>query len=388
MAIYTTELRSILEQNVYNTLPKDLSLEEKIEQIENMPPDQIINIGNNALFDFDYPLYDDNYKSVLQNKISRHYYMREIGFETAALFKLRLNDKLNMIMPYYNQLYNSAALEINPLYNSDITTQHQGTGTEIGKTDTTSKSNDDLQKNYQSTTQNDNTLTNNLQSETTGSSTDNNTKSGNSSDTTHTTDAIDEGGSDKKYIGGKRTTSTDTNNTNSNSFSNTPQGSIANINNNTYLTDYRRITDNGSQTVTESYGDYTPLSSENQWGSGNYLEANYHNAENQHTIDSTLSKEFSENVEATASNTSTTKDTGTATNNDTTTVQGSENNINQNNSSSNVQNDIKTTDQYLQHIIGYSGTSTSKLLMEYRDTFLNIDKLIIDELQDLFMGVW
>ena len=35
-----------------------------------------------------------------------------------------------------------------------------------------------------------------------------------------------------------------------------------------------------------------------------------------------------------------------------------------------------------------AGTSYSRLLKEYRQTFLNIDRMVIDELNDLFMGVW
>lgn len=39
------------------------------------------------------------------------------------------------------------------------------------------------------------------------------------------------------------------------------------------------------------------------------------------------------------------------------------------------------------HVTGYQGSPAS-LLMEYRRSLMNIDVLIIDELSDLFMGVW
>ena len=45
-------------------------------------------------------------------------------------------------------------------------------------------------------------------------------------------------------------------------------------------------------------------------------------------------------------------------------------------------------DTYLEEIVGFNGTSASKLLQDYRETFLNIDKLILDELSDLFFGLW
>ena len=63
-------------------------------------------IDNN--FDFkmtDYPIFDENYRETLNHNILYHYYENEIGFETAPLFRLYLNQKLNEIMPYYNELY-------------------------------------------------------------------------------------------------------------------------------------------------------------------------------------------------------------------------------------------------------------------------------------------
>ena len=63
-------------------------------------------IDNN--FDFkmtSYPIFDENYRETLNNNILYHYYENEIGFETAPLFRFYLNQKLNEIMPYYNELY-------------------------------------------------------------------------------------------------------------------------------------------------------------------------------------------------------------------------------------------------------------------------------------------
>lgn len=45
-------------------------------------------------------------------------------------------------------------------------------------------------------------------------------------------------------------------------------------------------------------------------------------------------------------------------------------------------------DEYVKTIAGTSGQSASKMLMEYRKTFLNIDMMIILELGDCFMGVY
>lgn len=63
-------------------------------------------IDNN--FDFkmtQYPIFDENYRDTLNHNILYHYYENEIGFETAPLFRLYLNQRLNEIMPKYNELY-------------------------------------------------------------------------------------------------------------------------------------------------------------------------------------------------------------------------------------------------------------------------------------------
>lgn len=63
-------------------------------------------IDNN--FDFQmnsYPIFDENYRNTLNHNILYHYYEEEIGQETAPLFRLFLNQRLNEIMPKYNELY-------------------------------------------------------------------------------------------------------------------------------------------------------------------------------------------------------------------------------------------------------------------------------------------
>ena len=63
-------------------------------------------MDNNFNFKMDsYPIFDENYRNTLNQNILYHYYENEIGFETASLFRFYLNQKLNEIMPYYNELY-------------------------------------------------------------------------------------------------------------------------------------------------------------------------------------------------------------------------------------------------------------------------------------------
>ena len=109
MSKYTTEVRYICEHLA------GLDESEGYESVNN-----IIDLARPEIFDFDYPIFDENYKPVLERKILKHYYTREIGLETYGLWKLKLDAKLNEIMPYYNKLYDSELIEFNPLYSEDI----------------------------------------------------------------------------------------------------------------------------------------------------------------------------------------------------------------------------------------------------------------------------
>jgi len=62
-----------------------------------------------------YPIYDENHRQELNDKIIRHYWFDEIGMETPDRFNHYLESRMLEIMPYYNQLYESAAIRYNPL---------------------------------------------------------------------------------------------------------------------------------------------------------------------------------------------------------------------------------------------------------------------------------
>ena len=111
MSKYTTELRFICETSA------GLTDSEGYTNAKD-----IIEKSRTKIFDFDYPIFDENYRSVLETKIIKHYYTREIAAETVGLWKFWLNERMNRIMPYYNQLYKSELLDFNPLYDTDITT--------------------------------------------------------------------------------------------------------------------------------------------------------------------------------------------------------------------------------------------------------------------------
>ena len=113
MSKYTTELRYICE------VLAGLNESEGYNSV-----DDIIENSYDKVFDFDYPIFDEEYRPVLEKKIIRHFYTREIGDETVGLFKLHLSAKMNDIMDYYNQLYKSALIEFNPM--TDISYNRSG----------------------------------------------------------------------------------------------------------------------------------------------------------------------------------------------------------------------------------------------------------------------
>lgn len=230
MSKFTTEVRYICEF---------YSGKDKSEDLTSV--DEIIQRALPFIFDFAFPIFDENYRTTLETKILKHFYTREIGLETVGLWKLKLGIKLNEIMPYYNKLYKTELLDFNPLYSDNITRT--------------------------STRKNDNT-------------------------NSYT---------DKEM---------ETNSSVANSFnteSDTPQGGLSAVINDNYL----------------SYA----------------------------------SKQ----------------------NNDTNSDR---------NTSKNGNNVTNSFEEYLESVNGYSGRNPSEMIASYRKTFLNIDLMIINELEPLFMGVW
>ena len=112
-------------------------------------------IDNN--FDFkmnSYPIFDENYRNTLNQNILHHYYENEIGFETAPLFRFYLNQKLNEIMPYYNELYKVQKKLINEnllLNNVNLTETLHGSNTT--ETSSTSQSSNKGKNLFQDTPQ-------------------------------------------------------------------------------------------------------------------------------------------------------------------------------------------------------------------------------------------
>ena len=292
MSKYTTEVRYICEVNA------GLNYSEGYNSIND-----ILDKCIDKVFDFQFPIFDEAYRPVIEKKILKHYYTREIGTETVGLWKHFLDMKMNEIMPYYNQLYKSELLDFNPFYEVDLYTKQDKTG------DTFSDNKKQDRGNITDRREDDYTRTDDLEDKTTNS------------------------GSDR--LAG----STVNKNTRWDIYSDTPQGALTNVDNESYLTNARKIIDDG----TGSSDDHT----------------------------TTHGKVVTE------------KNTGTQRN------AGYSENVKTLNADYTSKGTINTIEDYLQHVWGKTpGASYSKLLKEYRETFLNIDMMVINELKDLFFNLW
>lgn len=307
MSKYTTEVRYICENAIGLT-----------ESVGYISVKDVLTQSAPIVFDFDFPIFDEGYRLPLEIKILKHFYTREIGLETVGLWKLKLDTKMNEIMPYYNQLYKSELIKFNPLYDVDITRDHEGENTGNHKTDGGFSDT----ANVSNTAEVDDTT--------------NFTGKVNDTDESTTQETNNQTNNNVKTVTGKNT----------NRYSDTPQGALADLEANTYLTnativdDNNSTTDNGTleNTSNVSYNDSSETSTEND---------TVKRAESNSTSDTTR--------------------TGTNYN----------------------YSDITDTTKYLEHVTGKQGTASySKMLQEFRETFLNIDMLVINELEELFFGLW
>lgn len=236
MSKYTSEVRFICES---------LTGHEESSGYDGI--DEIIEQAIPLIFSFDFPIFDENYREVLCTKILRHYYTREIGLETYGLWKLKLQTKLNEIMPYYNKLYESELLKFNPLYDVDMTTVNTGSKTGENTNVGTSKEN------------RTNSRQNNINEVGTDEDSRTNTSSGNSSEVNNSEN--------------------NANKVNRDMFSDTPQGALTGVELGNYLTNARKVTDEtsgfekgirtGNATSTESStGKNNRVNSREESGSG------------------------------------------------------------------------------------------------------------------------
>lgn len=330
---------------------------------------QRIEIGRKKFFDFDYPIFDSEYRKIIETKIIKRFYVRQIGFETAGLFKLMMENWLNEYMPYYNQLYKSELLKYDPLAN-------------VGYQDKYSRTNDSNRDSI-----------GNLTNGVTADGTRHETNVGKSTtDATSNTDTTNKATTD---------TTSDTDTT-SNTDTTDKVTTDTNSNTDTTSTEHAEGTENK-----RVMGDETPqsrLANTEQYG-------NDVNTTNANSTNDTKGSGSNKTVSTTTANsTINTTETGTNKNvshgesNDTgssKTVNHSEtdttdtDDVTTHNTSNQDQNTkanekFQNTEDYIFHRTGKTSDQTyAKMIIEFRDTFLNIDDQIINQLDgQMFSGLY
>lgn len=299
MSKYTTEVRFICEQ--FSGLSESVGCSDVEQVIKKCLP---------KVFDFQFPIFDESYRSVIETKILRHYYTREIGLETVGLWKLKLNTKLNEIMPYYNKLYKSELIEFNPLYDVELTRERkvEGSGTKNTKNS----------ENRDGNNRTENTQNNNANVRENGGD-------------RHTATNMAEGTQNQKTSGNG-----------TNMYSDTPQGAITDLQAGKYLT---------NATIDSATNDFVSYSRDTSNQTNETTRNN--ETETNGSVESTNENEYSSSLDGTSD-----------------TI-------------------LSNTEDYLEKVIGSNGgESFSKRLTEYRSTFINIDMMVVNELEDLFFGLW
>jgi hypothetical protein len=139
MSRYTTQLRWVVEQALDDIgAPHEESMWERVYSEVGLA---------------DYPIFEEAHRKVLNDKIIRHYYTREIGAETVARWRMFVRDAMHLIMPYYNQLYESEllALGMEPLGDRNLSHTEHAWGTAENMGSGTTESSTDTQNVYQDT---------------------------------------------------------------------------------------------------------------------------------------------------------------------------------------------------------------------------------------------
>ena len=466
MSKYTTEVRYVCEEAA------GLRESKGYEDVN-----EIVNKAYPKIFDNSLVFYNEETKSRLLPKILIHYYQREIGFETVGLWKLKLNQKMREILPYYNQLYASEDLEYNPLQNVDNYHTHDGMYSKQKENSSNVTDNQtetrDLYKQEETTEtrnlykQEETTETRDLIKNENYTETKDNRTEGTNLETRNLS-TVDDGensydrneatilrhdktttrGNDVKQRGNDTVAQADDvtihgNDVNTHSidsaldhwemFSDTPQGGIdgvqlaggvgsaGTLSDNAYLTNATHITEspaathdtlthgnitNQHGTITNTFGNITQqhgdiVETYNKTGDkADHVDADgWEKTDNINTHTGTVQNDNTTNSTGTVVNAGGTSDTGTVVNaggtSDTGTIvnAGGKSDTGTINKVGNVGTTGNTTDDgtdtYTKHEYGKIGVGTyQEMVMKWRESFLNIDMQIINELSNLFMKVW
>ena len=94
---------------------------QKVQQYPNEYPTLGDLLSNGVkVFDDSWSTYVPEHKKQLIQKIIDRYYFEEIGVDTPDRFVFNINAHMRQIMPYYNQMYQSELININPMLTHSI----------------------------------------------------------------------------------------------------------------------------------------------------------------------------------------------------------------------------------------------------------------------------
>lgn len=406
MSKYTTELRYICEVNAGET-----------ESTGYNDVQEVIDNSWDKIFSFDFPIFDENYREGLCKKIIKHYYTREIAEETYGLWKLRLDARMNEIMPYFNKLYESELIAISPLVNYRMNKSGNGSkGGSDGITDNGSESimgsvngskvktgNETLNKAGKEidTKSGKEIDTKSGKEIETKSGKKTNTKIGNIEDTTEYDG--DRTNTRKVLRGTLDTTVVDL-------FSDTPQGNIENMGtgygSGSSTSDVPIVGDDTAwlttaNKTTTSENDTREIEDKLKFSDG-YKETKKrtyngedteHNFREEESFDNYKNETEFNNYKTEKEFNNYKTETGFENRTDTKTYNNVTITDNESTSKSTLKGNTRnitygSTNQYMEAVTGTRGKSDSELLMEFRKSFLNIDEMVIKQLSDLFIYLW
>lgn len=279
------------------------------------------------IFNFPFPIFLEEHRKVLERKIVMKYLNREIGYETFPLWQLHMEETLNRIMPFYNQLY---ALQSH--YENDIFEAMRDTFMETEHYNNTKK-----------------TGTDNVNRTGTDNYSRLNTGSYENSRTDTVTGSVNEQG---QTTYGKKTETcnegTDTDETVSETYhSDFPQGNLNS------KVDYSTSSDTTDSTLNHNYG--SRVTAQDSGADGAVKTTNTGETSEEHD-NHTYTNDF--------------KDTAIKANRDITTYD------------TNVNDSGKSATK------GHSGRTFAEMYREFAENVKNVDELIINELNPLFIMIY
>lgn len=110
----------IFDDRVQYTISVRWIVESYSQETPEISTDEKISIALPKIFNFDFPIYSESYRTEFEEKLIRHFYFHEINITSIGAWKFQLREKLNLIMPVYNKMYEAVAIKYDPLIDTQM----------------------------------------------------------------------------------------------------------------------------------------------------------------------------------------------------------------------------------------------------------------------------